>query len=50
MAAATDTGLTRTRRMIAKDMIAFKSHTKNKFQKFENKSIHPTETMSNVKP
>jgi len=47
--AATETGLARTRRMIAKDTIFFKSHAKNKFGTFENKSIRQDETMTNVK-
>ena len=47
--AATDTGLARTRRMIVKDTIFFKSHAKNKFGTFEHKSICQTEPMSNVK-
>ncbi len=47
--AATETGLARTRRTIAKDIIFFKSHANNKFGTFEHKSIRQAETMSNVK-
>jgi hypothetical protein len=49
VAAATETGLARTRRMIAKDIIFFKSHAKNKFGTFEHKSVRQAEAMSSVK-